>query len=316
MVQTVHDITEAEFEKSGDRNSAPIGIPMNQWLRRVTLDIIGIAGLGCDFGAIYDPGTAINKAYHRLFAAPGSDMAIALLETMENLFPVSLLAKLPLKQNKEITSAASMIRILSRTVIREHHRRLHGPSENFSLVKDILSIAQESGYFSEDDLVDQSMTILAAGHETTSTATTWALIALCQHPDFQTRLRAEIHTELSFLRIDPSATVTADQIEGLSYLHAFCNELLRFYAPIPLSRRECVRDTTIMGRHIPKGSNILLVPAAVNLSKQLGGEDALEFNPDRWIGPNRANSGGANLNYANLTFMHGSYDRTRKVLPP
>lgn len=101
-------------------------------------------------------------------------------------------------------------------------------------IQDILSIAQASGQFANDDLVDQSMTILAAGHKTTSSAMTWALIK-----------------------------------ESLTYLHAFSSEVLRFHAPVPLSRRECVRATTIMGRHIPEGTSILLVPAAVNLSKNL-----------------------------------------------
>jgi hypothetical protein len=42
-----------------------------------------------------------------------------------------------------------------------------------------------------------------------------------------------------------------------------------------------------------------------NTSKELWGADAAEFNPDRWLGPGRTNTGGADSNYSFLTFLHG-----------
>jgi cytochrome P450 len=60
-----------------------------------------------------------------------------------------------------------------------------------------------------------------------------------------------------------------------------------------------------LGHVIPKGTNILLVPFAINFSKSLWGPDALEFNPERWLGPNCLNSGGSTSNFANMTFIHG-----------
>ena len=48
----------------------------------------------------------------------------------------------------------------------------------------------------------------------------------------------------------------------------------------------------------------IICPAAINTSKVMWGEDADKFNPDRWMGKN-ANSGGAESNFAMLTFLHG-----------
>lgn len=63
--------------------------------------------------------------------------------------------------------------------------------------KDILSILLRDNLgleepLSDEELMGQCLTFLAAGHETSSTALTWALLRLAENPDVQRRLRAEI----------------------------------------------------------------------------------------------------------------------------
>jgi cytochrome P450 len=64
-------------------------------------------------------------------------------------------------------------------------------------------------------------------------------------------------------------------------------------------------DATILGTMVPANTAVIVSPWAINVSKELWGEDALKFNPDRWMGPGRANTGGADSNYSFLTFLHG-----------
>ena len=128
----------------------------------------------------------------------------------------------------------------------------------------------------------------------------WAVYALARNPEMQTRLRAEVHSKLR-----PSDHLTAETLDSLPYLHAVCQEVLRFHAPVPMTQRACKTDTTIQGQFIPARTPIIICPWAINFSKALWGEDADEFKPDRWIGPGRANTGGASSNYAFLTFIHG-----------
>ncbi|MCJ1484573.1 hypothetical protein MMC06_004744 [Schaereria dolodes] len=198
--------------------------------------------------------------------------------------------------------SSKVIRRTCRQLIRQKQAKLDNKEKRVDV--DILSVALESGGFTEDNLVDQLMTFLAAGHETTATATAWAMAMLCQHPEVQTRLRQEIRANLPSID-DNTKSVSAQSIDNLPYLHAFCNEVLRFYAPVPMTRREAAKDTSIQGQFVPKGTSVFLSAYAVNLSTELWGPDATKFNPDRWIGPGRANTGGADSNYSFMTFLHG-----------
>jgi cytochrome P450 len=169
---------------------------------------------------------------------------------------------------------------------------------------DILSVAIESGGFTDDDLVNQLMTFLIAGHETTASALSWAICMLCKHPKIQTRLRDEIRSAIPDPR-SPQAIVSANDIDNLTYLNAVCNEVLRLYPGVPITLRVAATDTSLLGHFIPKGTSFYISPWATNANKELWGDDAAEFNPERWIGSGKANTGGAENNYSFLTFLQG-----------
>jgi cytochrome P450 len=172
---------------------------------------------------------------------------------------------------------------------------------------DILSLLLESNDFSDEDLVDQLLTFLAAGHETTSSTLTWAVYLLAINQDWQTRLRAEIRSNLPAR----SATQppTPAEIEALPILNAICNETLRLYPVVPVTVRTAIRPTTISvagyPQPVPAGTRLLIAPWAINRSPDLWGEKADQFVPNRWLEGGMANTGGATSNYANMTFLHG-----------
>jgi cytochrome P450 len=77
-----------------------------------------------------------------------------------------------------------------------------------------------------------------AGHETTSTGTTWALFALTQRLDVQHKLRTElltVHTN----------TPTMDELQSLQYLDAVVREVLRVHAPVIGTTRIAMHDEVI-----------------------------------------------------------------------
>jgi cytochrome P450 len=263
------------------------------WASRVTLDIIGVAGIGQDFGSINDPDALLSRTYESVFKPSREAQILGMIAlTLPSWFVTSI----PLPQNKRIEEAAATIRDICRQNIRDKKAKL----ANGQLVDaDILSMALKSGGFSDENLVDQMMTFLAAGHETSTMALTWAIYLLCKHRDVQTRLRKEIHASLPSL----DSPVTSREIDNLPYLHAVCNEVLRYYPPVAITLREAACDTVITGVAVPKGTRVMLVPHAINRNEELWGPDADKFIPERWL--QAGFNGGAPTNYAFLTFIHG-----------
>ncbi|RDW77310.1 cytochrome P450 monooxygenase-like protein [Coleophoma cylindrospora] len=294
-------LTKSEDVEKVTTNEDAIVIEAGSWASRATLDIIGVAGMGQDFGAIRDPDTLLNRTYRTVFKPSKQAQILGLLAMF---LPAWFVSRLPVKRNGDVERAAEIIRTICRQLIRAKKDKLE--KHELSDV-DILSVALESGGFSEENLVDQLMTFLAAGHETTASAMTWAIYMLCLHPEVQTRLRQEIREKLP--SIDEDTDITSHDIDHMPYLNAVCNEILRYYAPVPLTIRESAVDTTIADQFVPKGTKIMLIPWATNKDESLWGPDARKFNPDRWMpregDAGRSASGGATSNYAMLTFLHG-----------
>ncbi|CDM35225.1 hypothetical protein DTO013E5_6661 [Penicillium roqueforti] len=296
MVKMIED--DLRSRKADGNNDKTVQI--SNWASRATLDIIGVAGMDHDFDSLRDPENTLNQSYRKIMSSPPLIMKIIFVTCVLFGNP-SWAHSLPTKRNKDIKQSGEIIRNVARQMIRQKKAKMEDPKAETGI--DIISVALSSGTFDEENLVDQSMTFLGAGHETTATALQWAVYALCKNPNVQTRLRDEIRANLPSLG-DPTP-ISAATVDNLPYLNAVCNEVLRFHPSVPLTIRRAVRDTTLADTHIPKDTVLIIAPQILNRMEELWGPDANEFNPDRFMGPGKANTGGAVSNYAFLTFLHG-----------
>lgn len=319
-------------------------IDIVDWASRATLDIIGIAGMGQGFDAIQNADSQLHQAYRMIFEPSREAIFLAVLRL---IFPDRLVNWLPLQRNKRMRHGIRVIRSKCLELIRQRQEQIrHLPSAGDGIGSDILTVALLNGGFSDEKLIDQLMTFLAAGHETTATALTWAVYILCKQPEIQTRLRTEIKLNFPNPKTSPrsnrpSLNVLQEAIDlKLPYLNAVCLEVLRYFAPIPLTMREATCDTTILQTAVPAGTRIILAPRVTNRDSALWGSDANNFNPDRWLSPKGENAtptehsefdtgnqnrdlagdvsattkrtkktgpgkSEARSNYADLTFLHG-----------
>ncbi|KAF9767526.1 Cytochrome P450 monooxygenase fum15 [Fusarium sp. DS 682] len=280
-----------EMQRSSADKGAVIDIV--DWASRATLDIIGMAGMGQGFDAIQNANSELHQAYRMIFEPSRGAIFLAILRLV---FPERLVNWLPVRRNKRMRHGIRVIRSKCQELIRQRKKQIrHQPAGDDSPGNDILTVALLNGGFPDEKLIDQLMTFLAAGHETTATALTWAIYILCKQPKVQTRLREEIKSHFPNPKTSPrsekiSSTTLQEAIDfKLPYLNAVCLEVLRNFAPIPLTMREATCHTTILQTTVPAGTRIILAPRVTNRDSALWGPDANNFNPDRWLSPKNGN---------------------------
>ncbi|KAI3341139.1 cytochrome P450 [Ustulina deusta] len=275
-------------------------IDLSNWTSKVTLDIIGVAGMGREFNMLKRAEDPLLGIYEQLFEPAPEKLVFAMSSI---LFGLPFVRLLPWKMNglfKHLTTSLS--NVCMPMIQEKKNAIINSKDDHF----DVLSLLIKSGNFTDPQLRDQLLTFLAAGHETTSSALSWACYLLSKHPEFQDKLREEIRQALpDDMEIDKS-TDLAGILEPLPYLNGIMNETLRLYPTVPLTMRQAIRDSNLADQIIPKGVTVVLSMWQMNRSPDLWGPEAGEFRPERWITSGRPNSnGGANSNYEFLTFLHG-----------
>ncbi|HKD55452.1 MAG TPA: cytochrome P450 [Steroidobacteraceae bacterium] len=104
----------------------------------------------------------------------------------------------------------------------------------------------------ERELIDEIMTLIVAGHETTASGLNWTWYLLSQHPEAEARLHAEIDAAAEL------AAPSLAQMEALSYTAQIINEALRLYPPGWLLSRRTIEADTLGGYPVAPGTNVLL----------------------------------------------------------
>ncbi|KAL2869429.1 cytochrome P450 [Aspergillus lucknowensis] len=281
-------------------------VEMSVWASRLTLDVIGPTAMGRDFRTIQNTENKVADSFMAILEPTKEKMAFLAINF---ILPQWFAKRIPWRLNRVINDEVGFLRNLCKEIVHEKRATITASKATAAeLEADILGSMMLGGDFTDDELVDQMLTFLAAGHETTASALTWTCYLLTLNPGIQERLRAEIRAAI------PSAThpITSSDLESLPLLNGVCQEVLRLYPTVPATLREAVRDSTVAGKHIPKGTKIILCPYAINRSPEFWGDDGDEFRPDRWIDTDPASGqqsvnhhGGASTNFAQITFLHG-----------
>jgi cytochrome P450 len=131
----------------------------------------------------------------------------------------------------------------------------------------------------EDQLVDNLLTFLVAGHETTAKALTWALYLLARSPAWERRLLDEID------RIAGAGPIRPEHIDRLTEVGQFIKETMRLYPPIPSLTRTIKQDVVLAGKRLAARSLIIIPIFAIHRHRRLW-DDPDRFDPDR-LAPER-----------------------------
>ncbi|KAL5325275.1 hypothetical protein ACEPPN_006400 [Leptodophora sp. 'Broadleaf-Isolate-01'] len=136
----------------------------------------------------------------------------------------------------------------------------------------------------EKKIQDELLNILLAGRDTTAGLLSYLFYVLARRKDVFAKLKAEVDA-LGGER--PSF----EQLKSMKYLQYTLNEILRLHPIVPANSRVCVTDTTLPVGGGPDGKSPIFVKKGTQINyqvyvmhrrKDLYGEEADEFRPERW----------------------------------
>ncbi|QRW20721.1 cytochrome P450 family protein [Rhizoctonia solani] len=119
---------------------------------------------------------------------------------------------------------------------------------------------------------DELFNIMVAGRDTTASTLTFACYMLATNPHVLSKLRAEVLDH-----VGTSSYPTLDSFRDMKYLRAVINEILRLYPPVPLNQ------LWWEAYFIPAGAAVIYSVLFMHTRKDLWGDDAETFDPERWL---------------------------------
>ncbi|MFN0217523.1 MAG: cytochrome P450 [Hyphomicrobium sp.] len=129
----------------------------------------------------------------------------------------------------------------------------------------------------DEEIVDNLGTFLLAGHETTAKALTWTLYLLARAPEWQARVREEVHS------VTGGGALKSEHIAQLVVTQRVLKESMRLYPPVPIMTRvNAHEEVKIGGKTLPAPTLIVLPMYAIHRHRALW-DDPDRFDPDRFL---------------------------------
>ncbi len=123
---------------------------------------------------------------------------------------------------------------------------------------------------------DELITILIAGHETVASALTWSCYLLSQNPPAETRMRQELEQVLH------GRQAAVEDLPALDYTRRVFDEALRLYPPAWLVTRKSIQADRIAGVRIPPNA-LMVISIATTHTNPVYWPDPQRFDPDRFL---------------------------------
>jgi cytochrome P450 len=219
-------------------DALPVGevVDVYEWMRNLAMRIAMRALLGLDPDEA-GKGAAAAEHFERALGYYGIDFHLRLLRGPGSPW------------NKLITSRE----VLDEIVLDEIARRRADPDPNRHDILSLLVGARGAGgeEFTDREIRDQVMTLMFAGHDTSTSTLTFMLHELARHPEVTRRLREEQD------RVLAGRSPTPPQLEKeMPYLEMVLDEVLRLYPPAWIGPRRAVREFEFGGYTVPEGAYV------------------------------------------------------------
>ncbi|KAG9051532.1 hypothetical protein FS837_004042 [Tulasnella sp. UAMH 9824] len=314
LVKNAATSSSSENEKSDNG----LVVDMNNWLWRTTFDIIGLAGFSYSFDALKNEENEFYLAYRDMMTI-GVKYGFTLRSMLEIWFPW-INKVFPNDDSNAIKKSKETVSRIGTKIVKEKRTaiaqdKMLGESGSG---RDILSLliganmAEFSAQYqlSDEELLTQIGTLLFVGSDSTSTAVAWILHLLTLNPDVQQKLREAITSKIP--STDSLSVTDQNDIMSLPYLDHVVKEALRLIPPVHSTLRVAAKDDRIPTSDgteviIRAGQFVHIAIEGFNTRKDVWGEDAFEFKPERWTNLPTAVKEAPGLVMGLMTFSLGPH---------
>ncbi len=181
---------------------------------------------------------------------------------------------LPFPGSRQAQRAIAYLRDVLNGLIAEARRY---PSDRGDLLSLLIKAKDpETGRAMDDeDIRDNLLTFITAGHETSAVALTWTFYLLSQHPEAEERLRGEVTA------VTGGSPLRAEHINQLLYTKQVIQEAMRLYPPAPVIVREAQRDIRL-GDQIVKAGTVVYIPVYAVHRHEMLWKEPDRFDPERF----------------------------------
>jgi cytochrome P450 len=156
-------------------------------------------------------------------------------------------------------------------------RRADDTVRHFDFMSMYLAALDKNGQgFSDAELLDELITLVVAGFETSANTLNWAWYLIASHPEVEARLIDEAKTHFP----DTSA-VSDERAAAMQYTQQVLEETLRLYPPVWLFTRRAREDDQLAHFDVPPGTDIYLSPYLLHRTQRYWPEPD-RFDPDRF----------------------------------
>ncbi len=180
----------------------------------------------------------------------------------------------PYPGRRRAERATAHLRAATGRLVAERRRSGATPPDLLTLLQ-AAADPEDGRAMSDGELVDNLLTFIAAGHETTALGLAWTLHLLSRHPEVEARVLAEIDAVTGGEEVEPA------HLERLPYARQVFSESMRLYPPAPMLSRMAREAVDLGGLQLRPGALVIMPVYALHRHRRLWDEPE-RFDPERF----------------------------------
>ncbi|KAL5382175.1 hypothetical protein PMIN06_003836 [Paraphaeosphaeria minitans] len=271
----------SQFNERYVRTEEPLDL--SEWVKWFVYDTISAMAFGKSVGFV-EQGRDVEgliQNFHDM--APMAGLVAALPNWVNPLMNAPILGDYLMPSPGDGTGTGKIMKYRD-DMLRERFQNRHAMAHGDFLDNLMNAKNADGSYMTEAEIKAEAFVLMVAGPDTTAAFIGPFVNYVIQNPAIHARLRQEIQ-EFEANGTLSKGIVTFEETQKLPYFMACVQETLRFCpsTPVVLPRLVSKGGLEVNGKYVPEGTEIAANPYVIHRDKNIFGEDAFEFNPDRWL---------------------------------